>query len=65
MIFADPGDGDDASVLRIGKVHIYNSQVNPNKVKPFCVLKVDVQFSIVPVLKSIAEKWSPIESMRF
>ena len=49
----------------IGKVHIYNSQVNPNEVKPFHVLKVDVQLSMAPVLKSIAEKWSPIKSMRF
>ena len=64
MIFADPGDGNDTSVLRAGKVHIYNSQINPDEVKPFHVLKVDVHFSMVPVLKSIAEKWSLIESMR-
>jgi hypothetical protein len=62
-MFADPGDDDDTPVLRTGKVHTYNSQANSNEVKPFRVLKVDVHFSMAPVLKSIAEKWSPIESM--
>jgi len=65
--FADAGDDDnlETPVLRTGKVHIYNSPVDPIEVKPFRVLKVDVQFSMAPVLKSIAEKWSPIESMGF
>ena len=63
---ADTGDDyEDPPVLRTGRVHVYNSPVNPIEVKPFCILKVDVQFSMVPVLKSIAEKWSPIESMKF
>ena len=56
-------DHEDPLVLRTGKVHIYNSLVDPVAVKPFCTLKVNVQFSMAPVLKSIAEKWSPIESM--
>ena len=65
--FADAGDDNNLEtlVLRTGKVHIYNSPVNPVEVKPFHILKVDVQFSMAPVLKSIAEKWSPIESMGF
>jgi hypothetical protein len=65
--FADAGDDDnlETPVLRTGKVHIYNSPVDPIEVKPFRVLKVDVQFSMATVLKSIAEKWSPIESMGF
>ena len=63
--FADAGDDDDLEtpVLRTGRVHIYNSPVNPIEVKPFHILKVDVQFSMAPILKSIAAKWSPIESM--
>ena len=65
--FADAGDNDnsDTPILRTGKVHIYNSPVNPIEVKPFCILKVDVQFSMAPVLQSIAAKWSPIESRGF
>jgi hypothetical protein len=64
--FADAGDENlDTLVLRTGKVHIYNSPVDPIEVKPFRILKVDVQFSMAPVLKSIAAKWSPIESMGF
>ena len=56
-------DHEDPPILRTGKVHIYNSLVSPVAVKPFCTLKVNVQFSMALVLKSIAEKWSPIESM--
>ena len=65
--FADAGDIDDLEtpVLRTGKVHIYNSPVDPVDVKPFRILKVDVQFSMAPILESIAAKWSPIESMEF
>ena len=64
--FANPADVDmDMPVARIGKVHLYSSQVNPHETKPFHIMKLDVQFSLAPVLKSIAEKWSPIESMAF
>jgi len=64
--FADAADFDmDMSVLRIGKIHLHNSQVESLDAKPSRILKVDVQFSMAPVLKSIAEKWSPIESMAF
>ena len=65
--FANAGDVDDLEtpVLRTGKVHIYNSPVDPIEVKPFRILKVDVQFSMAPILESIAAKWSPIESMEF
>jgi hypothetical protein len=65
--FADACDDDNLKipVLRTGKVHVYNSLVDPIEVKPFHILKVDVQFSMAPVLKSIAAKWSPIESMAF
>ena len=63
---ADAGDNDKKTlVLRTGRVHIYNSPVNPAEVKPFCILKVNVQFSMAPVLTSIAKKWSSIESMKF
>src|SRR5271168_434482 len=61
--FADAGDDDDTPVSRTGRVHVYNSSMDPNRVKPFRILKVDVQFSMAPLLKSIAAKWSPIESM--
>ena len=63
--FADAGDDDnlETPVLRTGKVHIYNSLVDSIEVKPFWILKVNVQFSMAPILKSIAAKWSPIESM--
>jgi hypothetical protein len=61
--FADAGGDEDTQVSRTGRVHVYNSSVDPNQVKPFRILKVDVQFSMAPLLKSIAEKWSPIESM--
>lgn len=64
--FSDGADFDmEMLVPWTGKVHLYNSQVNPLEVKPFCKMKVDVHFSLAPVLKSIAEKWSPIESMTF
>ena len=63
--FADACDNDnlETPVLRTGKVHIYTSPVDSIDVKPSCILKVDVQFSMAPILKSIAAKWSPIESM--
>ena len=65
--FADAGDIDnlETPVLRTGKVHIYNSPVDSIKVKPYRILKVNVQFSMAPILESIAAKWSPIESMGF
>lgn len=65
--FADPADDIDMdmAVARIGKVHLYSSQVNPHETKPHRIMKLNVQFSMAPVLKSIAEKWSPIESMAF
>src|SRR5271170_2625017 len=62
---ADDNDYEDLPVSRTGKVYVYNSPVNPVEVKPFRTLKVNVQFSMAPVLKSIAEKWSPIESKNF
>jgi hypothetical protein len=49
-------------VPRTGKVHLYTSLANPTEVKPSHVLKIDVKFSMAPILKSIAAKWSPIES---
>lgn len=52
----DNSDNDPSPVLRMGKVHVYNLPVNPIEAKPFCILKVDVQFSMAPVLKSIATK---------
>lgn len=62
---ADAADDIDMLVPRLGKVHLYNSQVDPFQIKPSRVLKIDVQFSMAPVLKSIADKWSPIESEVF
>ena len=63
---ADAGDNDEETiVLRTGRVHGYNSPVNLAEVKPFHILKVNIQFSMAPVLTSIAEKWSPIETMKF
>ena len=58
-------DGPETLVSRTGKVLLYNSPVDPTAVKPFRTLKVNVQFSMAPILKSIAAKWSPIESMGF
>ena len=63
--FADADINLDPPVLRTGKIHFYNSPVNPIEVKPFQILKINFGFSMAPVLKSIAEKWSPIESMVF
>jgi hypothetical protein len=61
--FADAGDGDtETVVLRTGTVHLYNSLVDPTKVKAPHILKIDVQTSMASVLKSIG---SPIESMSF
>jgi hypothetical protein len=53
----------EMTVPRTGKVHLYTSLVNPAQVKPSRILKIDVQFSMGPVLKSIAAKFSPIQSM--
>ena len=53
----------EMTVPRTGKVHLYTSLVNPAQVKPSRMLKIDVQFSMGPVLKSIAAKFSPIQSM--
>jgi hypothetical protein len=64
--FADADNGDtEMVVLKTGKVHLYNSLVDPIKVKAPCILKIDVQTSMASVLKSIAKKQSPIESMLF
>ena len=65
--FADSADEMDMDmpVARTGKVHLYTSQVNPLETKALRIMKLDVQFSLAPVLKSIAEKWSPIEIMAF
>lgn len=59
---ADADDDIEMAVPRTGKIHLYPSLVNPADVKPSRVLKVDVKFSLAPILKSIAAKWSPIES---
>ena len=63
--FADADINLDPPVLRTGKIHVYNSPVNPIEVKPFHILKINVRFSMAPILKFIVEKWSPIESMVF
>jgi len=61
--FADADDPNiNRAVPRTGKVHLYTSLVNPAQVKPARVLKINVSFSMEPVLKSIAAKWSPIQS---
>jgi hypothetical protein len=61
--FADADDPNINKVVpRTGKVHLYTSLVNPAQVKPARVLKINVSFSMEPVLKSIAAKWSPIQS---
>jgi len=59
---ADADSGDDMAVPRTGKVHLYSSLVNPADVKPPCVPTINVHFSMEPILKSIAAKWSPIQS---
>jgi hypothetical protein len=51
-----------------GKVYIYESSselvdLDPNTVKPLCVLKTDVSQTIAPVLTKLAHKYSPIHSM--
>lgn len=53
----------EMTVPRTGKVHLYTSLVNPAQNRPSRVLKINVQFSMGPVLKSIAAKFSPIQSM--
>ena len=61
--FADADDADTGMIVpRMGKVHLYTSTVNPVEVKPTRILKVNVSFSMGPILKSIAAKWSPVES---
>ena len=63
--FADADTNfDQPPVLQTGAVQVYKSQVNPNEVKEFQTLKINVDFSMAPVLTSLAAKWSPIESMR-
>jgi hypothetical protein len=57
-----PDVDKEVLVPRTGKVQLYGSLVDPTQVKPSCVLKVNVSFSMAPILKSIAAKWSPIES---
>jgi hypothetical protein len=64
--FADAGDDNtEMVVLRTGKVHPHNSLADPTKVKAPHMLGVDIQTSMASVLKSTAEKWSPIECMSF
>ena len=59
---ADPDADIEMLVPRTGKVHLYNSLVDPLVTKPSRILKINVQTSMASVLKSIAAKWSPIES---
>ena len=46
--FADAGNDNnlETPVLRMGKVHIYNSLFDSIVVKPFQILKINVQFSL-------------------
>jgi|SRR6266850_3865755 len=62
MNIADADNDMDMVVKRMGKIHLYDSLVDPTEAKPKRVLKVDVNFSMAPILKSIAPKWSPIYS---
>ncbi|KAF8231621.1 hypothetical protein L208DRAFT_996232, partial [Tricholoma matsutake] len=48
-----------------GKVYIYEScsdltNLDPNMVKPQCIVKTDVSQTIAPVLAHVAHKYSPI-----
>ena len=64
FFFADADSNADIEMLvpRTGKVHLYNLLVDPLITKPSCILKINVQTLMASVLKSIAAKWSPIES---
>jgi hypothetical protein len=62
MNIADADNTMDMVVKRMGKIHLYDSLVDPTETKPKRVLKVDVNFSMAPILKAIAPKWSPIYS---
>jgi hypothetical protein len=59
---ADAVNEFEMTLPRTGKVHLYTSLVNPAEVKPPRVVKIDVKFSMAPILKAIAAKWAPIES---
>ena len=45
---------------RMGKVHIYTSQVDPSLTKPDMVLKHKVTSKLKPILKSLARGYSPV-----
>jgi hypothetical protein len=58
----------DLSLAIPGKVYIYDStsdlmELDPNTMKPQCILKTDVSRTIAPVLTRLARKYSPIHSM--
>ena len=51
-----------------GKVYIYESStdltdLDPNTVKPQCILKTNISRTIAPVLTKLARKYSPIRSV--
>ncbi|KAF8812905.1 hypothetical protein BYT27DRAFT_7085865, partial [Phlegmacium glaucopus] len=64
-----PGIQDDANFLFLtsGKVYLYSAsdslQLDPTRVKPDCVLKIDVSPSLAPILTKVARKYSPIHGM--
>ena len=68
--FADAHDlQQDLDVMLAvpGRVHLYesldHSSINPTTQKPDWMIRVSIASTLVPVLKMVAEKYSPIKSM--
>ncbi|KAF8229356.1 hypothetical protein L208DRAFT_1075193, partial [Tricholoma matsutake] len=58
----------DLTLSISGKVYIYESgsdltNLDPNMVKPQCIIKTDVSRTSAPVLAHMAHKYTPIHSM--
>ena len=47
---------------RMGKIHVYMTRVDPALVKPDMVLKHKVTPKLKPILKSLAQGYSPVRS---
>ena len=50
---------------RMGKIHVYTSQVDPTLTKPDMVFKHKVTSKLKPILKSLAQGYSPVRSKSF
>ena len=50
---------------RMGKVHVYMARVDPALTKPDMVLKHKVTPKLKPILKTLAQGYSPVRSKSF